>query len=93
MEKHESPADCLRREVKEETGFRVVDFRLSAVYHHHGDDPECTNDIPSLGIGYRVTVSGEFSPAEMDQMHWVNPEELRQLKLTPWTADFLSDLL
>lgn len=93
LENFETPEDCIRRELKEETGFDVVRLKFLKISHHYGDDPECTNNLPGLGICYRVEVSGEFAPTEMNDMHWVTPDELKTLRLTPWSAIYLGDLL
>ncbi len=90
---NETPEEALKREIKEETGFDIQELKLIGVYHNFGDDPECTNTIPSLGLCYNAKISGDFQPTEMNDMHWVSPEELRTLKLTPWTAAWLADLI
>ena len=93
VEPNEDIGECIIREIKEETGYDVEAIELFGVYHNFGDDPECMNGVPGIGICYKAKVSGEFKPEEMDNMHYADKKEIRGLDLTPWTAYFLKDLL
>lgn len=99
LEPNESPAECVAREVKEETGLEVVFATLVGVFHHSGRNvrsllPNC---LPGLCLCYQVVAGGELRPAEMEEMHWAGPEELRRLanegQLTPWCEYFLRDFI
>lgn len=93
IEPHENVKDCLVREIKEETGYDVLEINLFDVYHNFGDDPECLNDVPGIGICYKLEVSGEFKPTELENMHYADSKELKTLDFTPWTRYFLRDYL
>jgi 8-oxo-dGTP diphosphatase len=95
MEANESPEGCLLREVREETGLTVVSCELLGVFHHSGRNiwSSSKSVLPGICICYRVDVVGELIPDELEDMHWASPEELWELKLTPWAAHFLADLL
>lgn len=91
----EDPRVCVQREVREETGFDVVEVSLLDVFLHAGSKVrcDCVSNIPSLGLCYKVTACGRLKPEEMLEMHWSNTDELRSLDLTPWAAYFLRHIL
>lgn len=89
LEPNETPEECIIRELKEETGFEVAGLELLDVFHNPGNDLRCKNGVPGLGICYKAEVTGDFKPAEMDNMHWVSRKELKTLQLVPWAEWFL----
>ena len=95
LKEGETPEEAVAREVREETGFRVVGLILINIFHHSGKAirASCTSKLPGIGICYRVKVSGNLKPAELKNLHWASTEELRTLELTPWCENFLRDLL
>jgi 8-oxo-dGTP diphosphatase len=93
LEPHEDVADCLQREIKEETGYEVEKMELYGVFHNFGDDPQYLNVVPGVGICYKLKVSGDFKPTEMLNMHYADEDELKTLDLTPWTKYFLREYL
>ena len=95
-EPNETIKDGLRRELLEETGFNVIGYQGCGEFHHSKDlgtiTKECTSDIPSLCICYKLQVEGEFKPQEMENMNWFSKEDALKLQLTPWTRFFLEKL-
>ncbi len=89
---NETPEECIRREIREETGLSVIGFSLHAVYAHDGPriSPDCKSNISSLGICYSGgCYCGVFQPAEMVDMHWADGEEIAGRIFTPWAEYFL----
>ena len=94
LEPNETIEDCIIREIKEETGFEVENMGLFEVFHFQNKDPNCTNGVKSVGICYKVEVSGKFKPTEMENMQWLSPKEIQNLEnLVPWARKFLQDIL
>ena len=93
LEEEETIEDCLVREVKEETGFDVIDYELVSVFHHHKSNKARNFEhlIPGIAHCYDVKVEGEFQPAEMEEFRWVRKEDLDEYQLTPWAKHFLLD--
>lgn len=91
LENHETPAEAIAREVKEETGFDVLEVSLLDVFHHNKNNMlESVNSVlPGIAVGYSVTVEGEFIPSEFDEVRWVSIEELSNYILVPWAEYFL----
>lgn len=82
LEAGESPEDCMRREVKEETGLTVTSFRLSGVVTF------VSNEAPTEYM-FLYTVDGfegELSAScDEGELAWIGKDEL--LSLTLWQGD------
>lgn len=92
LKENETLEECLIREVKEETGFEVKSLEIHKVHHNFGDNvPD--NVIPAVSVCYKTEVSGKFKPEELDDMHFADINEIKTLKLTPWTKYFLKEHL
>ena len=92
LKENETLEECLVREIKEETGFDVIETEIYKIHHNKGEDlPE--NKIPAVGVCYKVKVSGDFVPEELEDMHFAKIEEIKGLYLTPWAQYFLEDIL
>ena len=91
LEANELPQECIKREVREELGLRIISLKLVGVFHHSGEKiiKDCTNNTPSLGLCYEVEVAGEVTATEQDDVHFAGPAELKTLKMTPWAEYFL----
>lgn len=96
LEDGETPEECMRRELREELGLGVKSIRLAEVFHHTKGTirEDCTNDRRGLAVCYDVVLEeGEIVPTEQENVHFVSPKELRTLKMTPWCAYFLRELM
>ena len=104
IEPGETPDECCRREVLEETGLRVRSVKFHGVIKFRADEYEdedmylySTDDFEPADEGalahYRKT--GEFVPGECSEgrLEWIDASEL--LTLPMWEGDraFLSKLL
>jgi mutator protein MutT len=97
VEEGETAEEAIRREIKEELNFEILDCTLFAVFHHSGLSilPECTSKIPSLGICYVLEVSGELKATEQDDVHFADLSEVEDYydKMVPWTKYFIKKYL
>lgn len=95
LEEGESVEDCIKREIKEELGFRTVSLKFRGVFHHTGKNvlKNCTNHVPSLGLCYEAKVTGKLVSTEQENVHYVKLSEFKKMKMTPWTKYFLKDFL
>lgn len=77
IDTHESPEQCLRRELVEELGIKV-DVGRSL--------PEVAHAYPSFSITlfpfFCTIISGEITLHEHTAMKWLSPEELKTLDWT-----------
>lgn len=89
FEKDESPTDCLLREVKEETGLTLTDYRLRGIITFVSDLAESELMFLYTATGYE----GELITCDEGDLTWV--EKSRVLELNLWEGDriFLDRLL
>ncbi|MFC1755966.1 NUDIX hydrolase [Patescibacteria group bacterium] len=93
LKENESFEECLKREVKEETGFDIDSFEIHGVHHNFGENLPEMNVIPGVSVCYRVEVSGEFKPDELEDMHFADKKDLKTMEFTPWAKYFLEEFL
>ena len=81
FEAHESPEDCLLREVKEETGLTLTEYRFRGLVTFLSDD-----DPPEYMCLYTATgFSGEMISCDEGDLVWVPVEDVPELEL--WEGD------
>ena len=83
FEEGESPEDCMRREVREETGYTVTSFRLRGVVTF-------LSDTAPTEYMFLYTVDGwmgEERTCDEGELAWIKKEEL--LRLTMWEGDLI----
>ena len=77
----ESPEDCLCREVKEETGLELTDYRFRGIVTFVSDD-----DPPEYMCLYTATgFTGELISCDEGTLEWVPVSRIPQLNL--WEGD------
>jgi len=91
LEENETLLECLKREVKEETGYDIKNSALFDVFHHNQKAflEDYKGGISGLGVTYIVEVSGKLKPSEMIDTHFASEKEIRSLRFTPWAKESL----
>lgn len=94
VEENETPEDALKREVKEESGLDVNNFRL--IIHEFLDWNECRRGVKGHDFFvYEVSGwNGEIhqNKLESKDLQWKSVEEIKNLKLEPAWEYFLKKL-
>lgn len=81
FEENESPEDCLLREVREETGYTLTDYRFRGLVTFISG-----NGVTEYMSLFTATgFMGEEIPCNEGELQWVAKEEL--LKLNLWEGD------
>lgn len=90
FESNESPEDCLLREVKEETGLTLTDYRLRAIITFISDEFGCEYMHLYTATGFEGTLNETCSEGILK---WIPKSEVESLNL--WEGDkiFLKLLL
>ena len=81
FEEGESPEECMLREVKEETGLTVLDYRLCGIVTF-------TSEVWGSQYMYLFTASdfeGEILSCDEGELKWIPKEEI--LNLNIWEGD------
>lgn len=81
MEEGETPEECLLREVREETGFTLVEYQKRGVVDFISD--VCENEVMHLYTASRW--SGEMIDCNEGVLKWVNRDAVVHLPL--WAGD------
>ena len=80
FEPGESPEDCLLREVKEETGLSLTDYRYRGIVTFvSGEDTEYMHLFTATGF------EGCLKTCDEGELEWIEKEKL--LELTLWEGD------
>ena len=82
LEAGESPEDCMRREVKEETGLTVTSFRFSGVVTFVSDEAPTEYMFLYTVDGFEGELAASCDEGELA---WIGKDEL--LALTLWEGD------
>lgn len=81
FEDGESPEDCMRREVLEETGLSVTDFRYRGIVTFVSDVYPCEY----MHLFTCTDWTGDLSECDEGELAWIGKRELRALTL--WEGD------
>ena len=81
FEKDESPEDCMRREIWEETGFTVKAWRYRGLVTFVSDSAE----TEYMHLFTVTDWTGEQQLCDEGELHWIEKSRLRELTL--WEGD------
>lgn len=81
MENGESPEDCMRREVREETGFTVTDYIFAGVITFISDIYEAEHMFIYVVTGF----TGGMIECNEGDLAWIDKQEVMKLNL--WEGD------
>lgn len=81
FEEGESPEECLLREVKEETGLTLTEYKLRGIVTFVSDEWGCEY----MHLFTATDFTGEISACNEGELHWVKKEEVLGLNL--WEGD------
>ncbi len=82
-EKDESPDDCLLREVKEETGLTLLDYRFRGIVTFITTDGICEY----MCLFTSDTFTGELITCDEGELEWVKKERFPELNF--WVGDYI----
>lgn len=85
FEEGESPQDCLLREVQEETGLRLTQYRFRGIVTFVSDRYETEYMHLFTAHGFE----GELIPCDEGELKWVEKEEVLSLPLWEGDREFL----
>ena len=85
FEKGESPQDCLLREVQEETGLRLTQYRFRGIVTFVSDRYETEYMHLFTAHGFE----GERIPCDEGELKWVEKDEVLSLPLWEGDREFL----
>ena len=81
FEEHESPEDCLRREVKEETGLTIDSFKFRGIVTFISDD----EPAEYMHLFTTDSFSGEIIDCDEGKLEWYPIDKIDELEL--WEGD------
>ncbi|RRD93038.1 8-oxo-dGTP diphosphatase [Clostridiales bacterium COT073_COT-073] len=81
VEANESPEECVVREVREETGYTLLDYRYRGILTF------CYNDEPAMYLFLFTSdrFTGEQTECDEGELKWIPKAEIDQLDL--WQGD------
>ena len=85
FEEGESPQDCLLREVQEETGLRLTQYRFRGIVTFVSDQHETEYMHLFTAHGFE----GELIPCDEGELRWVEKDEVLSLPLWEGDREFL----
>lgn len=85
FEEGESPQDCLLREVQEETGLRLTQYRFRGIVTFVSDQYETEYMHLFTAHGFE----GERIPCDEGELRWVEKDEVLSLPLWEGDREFL----
>lgn len=85
FEEGESPQDCLLREVQEETGLRLTQYRFRGIVTFVSDQYETEYMHLFTAHGFE----GEIIPCDEGELRWVEKDEVLSLPLWEGDREFL----
>lgn len=85
FEEGESPQDCLLREVQEETGLRLTQYRFRGIVTFVSDQYETEYMHLFTAHGFE----GELIPCDEGELKWVEKDEVLSLPLWEGDREFL----
>ncbi|MCQ2421178.1 MAG: 8-oxo-dGTP diphosphatase [Clostridia bacterium] len=80
FEKGESPEDCVLREVQEETGLRLTDYRYCAIVTF-----VCGDWTEYMHLFHAAGFEGQIKECDEGVLEWIDKEKL--CKLQQWEGD------
>ena len=80
FEKGESPEDCVLREVREETGLRMTDYRYCAIVTF-----VCGDWTEYMHLFHAAGFEGEIKECDEGVLEWIDKEKLCDLQ--QWEGD------
>ncbi len=83
FEENESPDDCVRREVLEETGLVLSEVRYCGIITFISDEYESE----LMHLFHATGFSGKMKDCEEGELEWVQKDRLRELNL--WEGDYI----
>lgn len=86
FEEGESPEECLLREVKEETGLTLVDYRMRGIVTFVSD----VCPVEYMFLYTSTDFEGEMHECDEGELCWVKKERIPSLNLWQGDAVFLS---
>ena len=89
LEQHESPDDCIYREVKEETGLLLQDYQLRGVITFIL--PKWEDEICFLYLSDHF--QGNITQCDEGELAWIDIDKIKDLNLWEGDRAFLDELL
>ena len=76
----ESPEDCVLREVKEETGLTLLDYKYRGIVHFISEE-----ELNDMHLFTATEYTGEIADCDEGVLEWISKTDL--MKLPMWEGD------